>query len=452
MIFIDVKNRLFARSRWRLASWYGAILSIILSICALGVYEAVDHAHRITIDQELESVAGTLHDSLLSVLKQPGELEPAVQELLPNTCLVETDCYQSDRFQSLRLGVIGQDKYYLRLFNLSQDLIAVAGIQPKLTQVFSQQQWETLTNTENTRYRQISFLLHTQQGQNWGYIQVGRSLQDVDRYIANVRWILLLGVPLVVLLVIAASWWLSGLAIRPIYQAYRQMQQFTADAAHELRTPLAAIQATAQSNLMLPTLSEKQAKDTLKTILRQNKRLTYLVADLLTLCRIDQDTSRNTSNQKPEKIALTNLIIEVEAELAALAMAAEIELTSQIKVSQPIIVLGDRQQLYRLMINLVTNAIQYTPTGGNVILTLAEEERNAVICVQDTGIGIAKTEQKRVFDRFYRVDQARSRSKGGAGLGLAIARAIAVAHYGRLELQSEIGKGSIFILKLPLSH
>ena len=444
------QNRLFASTRWRLASWYAAILSIILFICALGVYEAVAHAHRVTINQELESVAGTLHDSLLPVLQQPGKLEPEVKDLLPNTCIVGTSCYTQDRFQSYRLGAIGQDKYYLRLFDLSEKLVAVAGMQPNLPQVSNQKQWETLTDAEGTRYRQISFLLHTHKAENWGYLQVGRSLQDFDNYVANVKWILLLGVPLVVLLVMAASWWLSGLAIRPIYQSYRQMQQFTADAAHELRTPLAAIQATAQSNLMLPTLSENKAKDTLKTIVRQNKRLSYLVADLLTLCRIDGELTANTSNKnKREIIALANLITEVEEELAALAIAKEIELTSQIIVSQPINAIGDRQQLYRLITNLVTNAIQYTPAGGKVTLSLTEEHQDAVICVVDTGIGISKTEQKRIFDRFYRIDKARSRSKGGSGLGLSIASAIVIAHQGSIEVQSEIGQGSNFIIRLP---
>ena len=443
------QNRLFSKSRWRLASWYAAILSIVLFICALGFYEAVAHAHRITIDRELKSVAGTLHDSLLPVLKQPGKIEPEVKELLPNTCLVETGCYNPDRFQSLRLGVIGQDKYYLRLFDLSENLVAVAGMQPELPQVSNQQEWETLTDPEGIRYRQISFLLHTQQGQNWGYLQVGRSLQDFDTYVANVRWVLLLGVPLVVLLVAGASWWLSGLAIRPIYQSYRQMQQFTADAAHELRTPLAAIQATAQSDLMLPNLSEDKAKDTLKNIVRQNKRLSYLVADLLILCRIDGEISSNTSNNKREKVALANLIIEVEEDLAALAMASEIELSSQIKVSQPVEIMGDRQQLYRLISNLVTNAIQYTPAGGEVVISLTEEHHQAVISIRDSGIGISKPDQKCIFDRFYRVDKARSRSQGGSGLGLAIAKAIALAHQGSIQVESKIGKGSILTIRLP---
>ena len=444
------QNRLFSRSRWRLASWYAGIISIILFICALGVYEAVAHAHRITINQELESVAGTLHDSLLPVLKQPGKLEPEVNELLPNTCLVGTSCYNSDHLQSYRLGAIQQGKYYLRLFDLSADLLAVAGMQPKLPQVSNQQQWETLTDAEGIRYRQIYLLLHTQKGQNWGYLQVGRSLQDFDNYVANVKWILWLGIPLVVLLVMAASWWLAGLAIGPIYQSYRQMQQFTADAAHELRTPLAAIQATAQSNLMLPTLPENKARDTLKTIVRQNKRLSYLVADLLTLCRIDGELSNSSSSQsKGERISLPNLITEVVEELAALAIASEVELTSQIQVSQLSEVIGDRQQLYRLVTNLVTNAIQYTPAGGKVALSLTEEHHEAVIGVADTGVGISKNEQKRIFDRFYRVDKARSRSQGGSGLGLSIAQAIALAHRGSIEVQSEIGKGSNFTIRLP---
>ena len=443
------QNRLFSKSRWQLASWYAAILSIVLFVCALGFYEAVAHAHRITIDRELKSVAGTLHDSLLPVLEQPGKIEPEVKELLPNTCLVETDCYKRDRFESLRLGVIGQDKYYLRLFNLSENLVAVAGMQPEIPQLFERDKWSTLTDAEGIRYQQISFLLHTQQGKNWGYLQVGRSLQDFDTYLANVKWILLLGVPLVVLLVAGASWWLSGLAIRPIYQSYQQMQQFTADAAHELRTPLAAIQATAQSNLMLPNLSEDKAKDTLRNIVKQNKRLSYLVADLLILCRIDGEISSNTSHKKREKIPLANLIIEVEEDLAALAMASEIELSSQIKASPPTETIGDRQQLYRLITNLVTNAIQYTTAGGKVTISLTEEHHQAVISVRDTGIGIAKNEQKRIFDRFYRVDKARSRSKGGSGLGLAIAKAIALAHQGSIQVESKIGEGSILTIRLP---
>jgi signal transduction histidine kinase len=448
------QNQLFSRSRWQLASWYAGISSIILSICGLGVYIAISHAHQITIEQELESVAGTLHDSLLPILQKSGKLEPEVNDILPNVCLVETGCYELDRFKAYRLGVIQQGNYYLRLFNVSRQLVAVAGIQnqipEKVPESASQQKWSTVTDAEGIRYQQISLLLHTQNGRDWGYLVVGRSLADFDRYVANAIWIILLGVPLIVLLVMVASWWLAGLAIRPIYQSYRQIQQFTADAAHELRTPLAAIQATIQANLMLAQLTEITARDTLSKVLRQNKRLSYLVADLLTLCRLDGELITKTSSQiEGERIAVTELIIEVTEDLAALAIANEIELTHQVEVPQPIQVKGDHPQLYRLLTNLVTNAIQYTPAGEKVVITLTEEHHQAVISVRDTGIGIAKSDQRCVFDRFYRVDKARSRSEGGAGLGLSIARAIAISHRGSIELKSEIGQGSSFILRIP---
>ncbi|MGB5632352.1 MAG: ATP-binding protein [Waterburya sp.] len=113
-------------------------------------------------------------------------------------------------------------------------------------------------------------------------------------------------------------------------------------------------------------------------------------------------------------------------------------------------VLGDRQQLYRLITNLVTNAIQYTPAGGQVTLSITGDRDDVIIAVRDTGIGIARKEQRCIFDRFYRVDKARSKSKGGSGLGLAIARAIALAHQGSVEVQSEINKGSNFTVRLPI--
>jgi signal transduction histidine kinase len=440
-------NQLFERSRWQLASWYAGITSLILLLCGIGVYQSVAHAHRTTLDRELESVAGTIHDSFLPVLKRSGKLEPEVRNLLPNICLVETGCNNFDRLHSYRLGAIQQDKYYLRLFDLSQELVAAVGVEPELPQTFDRQKWQTLTDSRSIRYRQIAFLLHTQTGQSWGYLQVGKSLQDFDNYVANVKWILLFGIPLLVALVMVASWWLAELAMRPIDRSYRQMQQFTADAAHELRTPLAAIQATIQADLILPELTESAARNTLTKILRQNKRLSHLVADLLTLCRID---GLSQSQTKREKISLPYLITEVMEELAALAMASKIELISQINISQPIPVMGDRQQLDRLVTNLLTNAIQYTPAGGKVTVSLKTEERDALICIRDTGMGISQEDQKQIFNRFYRVDKARSIDRGGYGLGLSIVIAIAHNHQGTVRVVSEPGKGSLFIVRLPL--
>jgi signal transduction histidine kinase len=444
------QNRLFEQTRWRLAKWYAGILSLILGLPGLGVYEAIAHAHRITINQELQTVGGTLHDSLEPILQQPGKLAATVTNLLPDLCLVATSCSETGHQNRHLARAIQQGKYYIQFFDLSGRLVAMAGIKPEgLSRNYSDRQWQNLIDSNDLRYRQISLELHTQDDRHWGYLQIGRSLQDFDNYVANVKWIMLLGLPIVIVLVMFASWWLAGRAMQPIYQSYRQIQQFTADAAHELRTPLAAIQATVESSLMRPTLTEKETRETLKTIGRQNQRLSHLVADLLTLCRIDRQLAINAKSQM-KQVALNDLVSDIAEEFAALALASEISLTSQIEVNHPLKVSGNEEQLYRLVANLVINAIQHTLKGGKVTLILKQKNNEALIEIVDTGIGIPEKEQKFIFDRFYRVNKARSRDRGGSGLGLSIAKAIATAHQGNIKVKSELGKGSTFTICLPI--
>jgi signal transduction histidine kinase len=125
-------------------------------------------------------------------------------------------------------------------------------------------------------------------------------------------------------------------------------------------------------------------------------------------------------------------------------------LKADIRVHQPVYVIGDEEQLYRLLANLITNAIQHTSATGTVTVSLDRDDHQVVIQVQDTGVGIAPDEQPRIFDRFYRVQSDRSRATGGSGLGLAIAKAIVQFHQGNLQVLSELGKGSIFTVHLPL--
>jgi signal transduction histidine kinase len=442
------RNVLFNHTRGRLTAWYVGVMSIILSLGALVFYQMLCQAHWHAIHRELESLTGTLHDGLEPVLKQPDRLEPAVEQLLPGVCTVNKDCAQH-RHSSQRhiLGTAQQDGYYIRFTDRTGQLLATVGEQPpelpvpKVTEL-----WQTLQDPQGNRYHQISLLLKTSQNQSWGYLQVGRSLQEFDIFLANTRLALLLGLPTILLLISGASWWLAELAMRPVYDSYRKIQQFTADAAHELRTPLTATRATVEAALEMEVIPEIETRKTLQTIERQNNRLAQLMQDLLLLSRMDVQTQ----SSQFRRCCLNTLVKDAVDEFEALAIAADLTLTLDMRVHETLWVFGDEEQLYRMVANLVSNAIQYTPQKGKVTIRLDRNEHHALIQVQDTGIGIAPQEQERIFDRFYRVNSDRSRSTGGSGLGLAIAMAIAQAHQFKIRVRSNVGIGSMFTIALPI--
>ncbi len=451
----DYKPARFYNTRWQLASWYAGVMGLILSLSGAAVYKALDHANWVSLERELESVAGTLHDSLEPDLKQPGRLNPDAQQLLPELCIAGARCldqipYGLGKLPPTKrhiLGAIHQGNYYMRLLDGSGRLIAVAGHQPdELPQTLGKTLWQTLKDGEGNRYHQITLQLHTQDYHPWGYMQVGRSLKDFDNELATLRLVLLLGLPLAMLLVGVSSWWLAELAIQPIRQSYQLLQQFTADSAHELRTPTTVIQSTVEFILKTNLLSSPSALSSLNILERQSHRLSQVVKDLLLLNRMD----RQDLPMQQQPCCINNLISDLVEELEEVAISAEVMLTSDIQVNKLLYVIGDSEQLYRLVSNLIVNAIQYTPAGGNVTARLTVKDYHALIEIQDTGIGIAPEEQKRIFDRFYRVNN--SRSTGGSGLGLAIAAAIAIAHQGSLQVMSQLGRGTTFILVLPLSH
>jgi signal transduction histidine kinase len=443
------ENKLFRLTRVRLALYYALVMGLILSLCAFGFYKAVFHAHVIALDSEIESVAGTLHDSLELKLLQPGRLEPIAHQLFPNidNCGNGASCIQQHPDSKRHfLGIVTKTNYYVRFFDTSAKLIASAGSYSKgLPTIFNSKTWQFIKDGKDKNFHQITVVLHTQNHQDWGYMQVGRSLEEFNHYLDSVKLNLILGLPIAMAMVAIASWWLAGLAMQPIYQSYRQIQQFTADAAHELRTPLAATGATVESALLIPHLEEEETRDILQTIHRQNQRLTTLVVDLLMLARLDKQPIKQR-----EQCCLSEIVSDLIEEFEAMATTAGITLTSVIRGHQPLKIIGNTDQLYRLISNLIVNAIQYTPSSGEVTVFLNKTDYYAVIRVQDTGIGIPQNELSRIFDRFYRVSSDRSRSTGGSGLGLAIVWAIVGAHKGKLSVESELGKGSTFTVQLPL--
>ncbi|HEY9761405.1 MAG TPA: two-component system sensor histidine kinase RppB [Trichocoleus sp.] len=437
-------NRVFHLTRWRLTALYASTMSVILTASAFSFYWAMAQDHRREIDHRLESTVATLHDSLEPSLDEPGQISPVVWQLLPSLCTTAVDC-SSQMPNRHVLGLVHQDGYYLRFLSLSGQVLAIAGEPPEQVIQPLEVGLHTLHKANGISYRQMSLLLKNAGGEAWGYLHVGTSLQTLNRHLSWVKWSMLVGLPLGLVVVWAVSWWVAGVAIGPAYRAYRQIQQFTADAAHELRTPLAAIRVSAESIGQDGHISEAEAQNMLQVVTRQNQRLTTLVNDLLILSRLEQADDRPHSTL----VYLPDLISDIEEEFSAIALARGIKLTTDYAPSTKLSVRGNEQELYRVLLNLVSNAIEHTPEGGKVTLRLSSRERNALIEVEDTGIGIAPQDQAKIFDRFYRVNPDRSRSIGGSGLGLAIAQAIVQSHSGHISVKSELGKGSRFIVQLP---
>ncbi len=450
---LAMRNKLLDRTRLQLAGCYSTVMALLLGLSGLVSYQVLVRAYLYSVDQELQGIAKAFHKNLEQSLTEPAKIPQRLEGMFPDLCFADRPCPQlndgidrSENALDQKIASVYQSNYYLRFVSRSDQLVATSGLRSEgLPETSGKIEWQTLQNQEGERFHQISLPLHTIDRKVWGYLQVGRSLREVDRRLAALQNMLLIGLPISVVLVGLSSWWLSGLAMRPVQQSYQQMQQFTADAAHELRTPITAILATIDSVLRMPTISEAESREAFTTLERQVSRFLGMVKDLLLLSRLEQ----HTLTFHPQTLCLNDLLFDLIDEFTALAEASNLALIEQIQTNRPLEIVADEDQIYRLLSNLVINAIRYTPSG-KVTLKLYQERDQAVIQVQDTGIGIAAEDLLHVFDRFYRVDSDRSRNSGGTGLGLAIAKAIVETHDGSIQVQSRIGSGSTFTVRLPL--
>jgi heavy metal sensor kinase len=226
-------------------------------------------------------------------------------------------------------------------------------------------------------------------------------------------------------------------------RAFGRQRQFTADASHELRTPLAVIQA--ESTLALrKERTEIDYRKSLELVSREAAHMSALVDKLLFLAR--SDTGKEQLNL--EAVNLKELVNDLASEIAPLCQEKRLECKLDPLENQ--VVQGDKVELKQLFFNLLDNAIRYTPSGGIVSVSVERKGDTAVVAIRDSGIGIPEEHIPHIFERFYRVDEARSRAEGGTGLGLSICQHIAQVHGGRIEVESQVGQGSTFSVFLPL--
>ena len=315
----------------------------------------------------------------------------------------------------------------------------------------------SIRTTQNYSLRQVTQRVEIGR-QVLGYLRVSHPWFEVTKPIHQLILDLILGASLTLICVAAIGWLLSGLAMKPVRESYGRLKQFTADASHELRNPIATIQTNVQVALAEPDI-EPQQHQQLQVIERLTRRLGRLVDDLLFLARQDSGIVQ----QQWVDVPLDALLIEVIEEQLAIATTQNLSLSLEI-VDRPntednFTVLGDWDQLARLFTNLVSNCVQYTPSGGKIQVELqlaAKSKRTSPMLNQalqvkitDTGIGISPEALPHIFDRFYRVDPARTHgSAAGSGLGLAIAKAIIENHHGQIHIDSQLSKGTAITVTL----
>src|SRR5881397_3843070 len=228
-------------------------------------------------------------------------------------------------------------------------------------------------------------------------------------------------------------------------ESFHQINRFSADASHELRTPLTVLQgeleAIAQRGQSLP----EDVRDTIGSALEETHRLAKIVESLLTISRLEAGEAR----VQPVRLDFAELTRTTADQMKLLAEEKHIAMTCD--GTNPVEVDADPSRLKQVIVNLLDNAIKYTPQGGNIGISITRRDDHAVLEVADSGLGISAIDLPHVFERFYRADKARSRQMGGTGLGLSIVRSICLAHGGQVTVNSTEGRGSLFRVVLPVA-
>jgi signal transduction histidine kinase len=448
--------------RLRLAILYSAVTGCILLVLGYATHRVLSRMSSQMIDREIDLLSISMNARLEQTLKVPNVLPLEINQIIVGFCQVQSPC--ETRVQDLMLLKLIREDYHLQLIDTHGNVLGAIGETPdRFPKLSNFSSLHTVKDKQGNPYHLHHTLLKTTQGQNWGYLQVGRSVQESDNRMMNLHWLIILGIPITMVMVGGVSWWLAGVAMRPIYASYEQMQRFTADASHELRTPIATLKAmlevalnpfsqTSETVPQHPILGEQETTATFLALQRQTDRMSALVQDLLLLSQLDLVQPGKTQTTSQTSICLNDLVQDLEEELAPLALAAQVDLICQIDPIQPLHLRGNPNQLYRVFSNLITNAIQYSPPKTSVQIHLTSRPKSVTIAIQDQGIGIAETDIPHLFDRFYRVRQDRSRQTGGVGLGLSIVKAIVEDHGGQIEVASQLGQGSTFTVKFPLRN
>ncbi|MBU6230233.1 MAG: HAMP domain-containing histidine kinase [Cyanobacteria bacterium REEB459] len=462
---------MFQATRQRLALWYTAVTAVLLLVFAVGFYAYVRTTLVERVDDTLNHVVEIIGRSLVIEVSQSGDragdrvFTSALNRPSSNSPPVTLQVNVEASFGTSARAV-EDDHIDLEWFSPQGKLLwsTMAATLPLPLRV--NPAGETVRVDPELVFRQITERVQMQ-GQVLGYLRVSHPWFEVTRPSRRLMVDLALGTSLMVGTVAAMGWLLSGIAMAPVRDSYQQLRQFTADASHELRNPIAIIQTNAQVALLDPHPDLAIQQQQFQVIERLTRRLGRLVDDLLFLARQDSGLIALT----PATLDLETLVEDVVEEQQVIAQEAGINLEIEAHHQDwegnkgggscdwdpqwAYRVWGDSNQLTRLLTNLVSNALQFTPPGGLVKVRLGAIRQHGQpwlqLVIQDTGIGIAPEALTHVFDRFYRADPSRLRyNDQGTGLGLAIAKAIVDHHRGTIQIHSHLNQGTEVTVLLPL--
>lgn len=463
--------------KFKLTLWYVVILAIILSSFSLFLYFTLADSLYTGVDNKIKTMA----EIVVSSARSPFGA---------GTSITDLDQIMTKRFGIRPLGRFIQildesGRVGDRSTNLRDVQIPIS-VQTLKAASKGKTTFETVEVMGKYPLRVVTMPV-TENEKMVGIVQVGSSLEGVEEALQQLLLILLIAVPVALLITSAGGLFLANKALRPVDEitqiarrigsgdlsqririkrvndelgrlastfnemiakleaSFRQVRRFTADASHELKTPLTILRGEVEVGLKKKR-GMKEYQRILASNLEEISRMSRIVDDLLTLSRADM----GEVSMEREEIELSTLAREVWEDLQILAREKRIQLKFMddgfTKVE------GDPLFLRQLILNLTENSLKYTPSGGKVELKVkGDQEQGAVrIFVSDTGVGIARKDLKRIFDRFFRVDKARTRDTGGTGLGLSICQWIVQAHEGQIAVESTVGKGSTFTVTLPL--
>ena len=452
--------------RLRLTAWYFAVLAVVLPLFGVSAYLAMRHSIRKTVDEELQIRAEGVHQLIERNIQRGAKSD------LPEGLREHTEL----RAGGALLQVSDSQGIWLYRSKVMSDygVPRSSPASPKITEFVGNDVplriWNQAVNVGGENY----------------FIQSAFEMDDFYEALYHFELLLYIAIPSLLICAALGGYWISNRALAPVDQitktartisaqnlssrlvvprtgdelqrlsetlngmldrlesAFKKITQFTADASHELRTPVAVMRTRAELSLR-KARSPEEYRDVISEVLTELEKTSGLIEQLMFLARAD--SGAETLNFSPTNV--TEVLREACHQGSALAEAKQIGFQEQI-ASDSMWIRGDASSLRRLFLILIDNAVKYTPANGQVEVSLHRNDGYAIAQVRDTGIGIAETDLPNVFERFYRADKARTRELGGVGLGLSIGRWITEVHSGTIEVQSAPGRGSVFQIRLPI--